>query len=571
MEFTPKTLSIEEMFSDAKSYYQMPIYQRPYSWGDNEVERLWFDILDAYKKNADDPEIDQNYFLGSAVVIEKKGNNFMEVVDGQQRLTTLTILFCTLRDMKPDLSLISTISGCIKIERGGKERFRLSSHVNNQAYFEENVLKENALNNINFDLLEKPKKGSKKKKYTIENNTFLNTAYVFQKLIKMAFDPENENYVEHFEDFVEYLFTKTLMIRIACDDESFAIKLFSVLNDRGLDLTTADIIKAHLLYKSEDEDKRDSFIEVWKRIEHSCNEYSKEKVETIFAFYYYYLKCTSPKKSLQDELKIEFNNKDPQAIILEIEEFANIIRKINQNNKDKDISMLKYLPHSIYWKSILITAIYVKYPFYKELKSLITKYFYQSWIADGTSNRIKQTSLNILKIVKGEDGVHGQINKIKEEIVDSLKNYPDYSTFLNKDNVYSTRWHKSVLLAIEYYQQDDRDFIEISKDLHTEHVLPRGWDDDKLNWSEYFTEEDANKWVNKLGNLTLLSGTKNIAASNQNFADKMNIYKGKGEDGITSFEISKKIIEKKQQWTPEAIQQRHDWLISEAKRIFEIK
>ena len=375
--FKPENKSIKQIFGDIDAFYQMPIYQRPYSWDKERVEQLWYDILEAYKNNAVDKTIDPNYFLGSVVVV-KKSNNY-EVVDGQQRLTTLTILFCTLRDLNLDLTQKNIISNSIKDLVESKERLKLTTHLNNQALFEESVLK-----GINFNSTKKE----------LADNRFLQTAIYFKDLILKAQDDTNEDFVQSFGDFIEYLFNKTTMIRIVCFDEGFAIKLFTVLNDRGLDLTPADIIKAYLLQNLSDEIQRNSFTEVWKRIENTCK-LSGESLQGIFNLYLYFLKNENPKRALQDELKEQFKNKNPQAVILDIEKFSNNILEINSANKDKDISMLKYLRQTIYWKSILATAKQVDYPNYKELKSLITKYYYQSWIANGTSNRIKQTSFNI--------------------------------------------------------------------------------------------------------------------------------------------------------------------------------
>ena len=146
--FKPENKSIKQIFGDIDAFYQMPIYQRPYSWDKERVEQLWYDVLEAYKNNADDKNIDQNYFLGSVVVV-KKPNNY-EVVDGQQRLTTLTILFCTLRDLNLDLTQKNIISNSIKDLVGSKERLKLTTHLNNQALFEESVLK-----GINFNSTKK--------------------------------------------------------------------------------------------------------------------------------------------------------------------------------------------------------------------------------------------------------------------------------------------------------------------------------------------------------------------------------------------------------------------------------
>ena len=94
--FKPESLTIEAIFSNADSFYQMPIYQRPYSWDKDRVEQLWADIFEAYENHKENPSQDNNYFLGSLVVVKNK-NGAYDVVDGQQRITTLTILFCVLR------------------------------------------------------------------------------------------------------------------------------------------------------------------------------------------------------------------------------------------------------------------------------------------------------------------------------------------------------------------------------------------------------------------------------------------------------------------------------------------
>lgn len=548
--FKPETKSIKQIFGDTDAFYQMPIYQRPYSWDRERVEQLWYDILGAYKNNCDDETIDRNYFLGSAVVVKKP--NSYEVVDGQQRLTTLTILFCTLRDM--DLKIIKKkiVENSIKDLVEDKERLKLTTHLNNQALFEITII-----NGINFNT-------SKKE---VSENRFLQTAYYFKELINKALDSHSEDYIDNIGNFIDYLFDKTTMIKIVCYDEGFAIKLFTVLNDRGLDLTPADIIKAYLL-QNLSEDKRLSFIEVWKRIENTAK-LSDESLQGIFNLYLYYLKNENPKRALQDELKTEFKNSNPQQIILDIEKFAKNLLEIQNDNSDKEVSMLKYLRQSVYWKSILATAKQVEYKNYNELKSLITKYYFQSWIANGTSNRIKQTSFNVLKKVKNNE----DILEIKTLLQENLSKYENYKDFLSTDNAYWTNWLKPVLLSIEYFQQDEREFISISRELHAEHILPKEWNKTDLNWKDKFTEETAKPVLNSLGNLTLLSGHKNIQASNRNYDDKVEIYKGnsgKGFDGKTSFEITKRILDDYTEWTTENISNRYEWLLKEIKRIFEI-
>ncbi|WP_314886092.1 DUF262 domain-containing HNH endonuclease family protein [Aggregatibacter segnis] len=550
--FKPENLSIEQVFGNADSFYQMPEYQRPYSWDKERVEQLWFDLVEAYKNYVEDPAVDSNYFLGSLVVV-KNGQGY-DVIDGQQRMTTLTILFCVLRDLDklnlPDTRM-NKVKHSIKDLLGGKERLKLTTQLNNQALFETSVI-----NKIDFQ-------ASKSK---IEENRFLQTAFYFKNLIEESQNSKSYYYIDDLSGFIKYIFEQTTLIRVVCYDESFAIKLFTVLNDRGLDLASSDIIKAYLLQKLS-EDKRSSFVEVWKRVETICKQ-AGESLQMVLSLYLYYLKSGNPKKNLHEELKLELKSKEPIETILFIEEFAKNLSEINYDYQDKDISKLRYLPQSIYWKTILLAAKQVNYPFYHELKNLLVRYYYQSWIADGTSNRIKQTSFNILRMVKEGRG----ILDIKKEIMGNLNIYENYLLSLDRNNIYSFKWHKPLLLAIEYHQQDNYQFIEINKDLHTEHILPKEWKNNDLNWKDVFSDDDARKYLNSLGNLTLLSGPKNIRASNRDYLNKKEIYNGKGLDGKTSFEITKKIMEDSpNEWNVAEIVKRKNWLINQVKEILDIK
>ncbi|MFV0192981.1 DUF262 domain-containing HNH endonuclease family protein [Empedobacter falsenii] len=547
--FKPDNKTIQQIFRDTDAFYNMPIYQRPYSWDKERVEQLWYDIVEAFRNNQNDPKLDPNYFLGSVVVVKK--DNGYEVVDGQQRLTTLTILFCTLRDLGLDISpkYKALINACIKDDIEEKDRLILTTHLNNQANFEESVI-----NGINFTSLKKE----------IVNNRFLQNAYYFKELIEQSQIPSDEYHISDFNAFIDYFFNNVTLIRIVCFDEGFAIKLFSVLNDRGLDLTPADIIKAHLL-QNLDETRRNSFIEVWKRIETTAK-HSGETVQSIFNLYLYYLKAENPRKALQDELKEQFKGQSPQQIILDIEKYALVLSEINNETKDKDISLLRYVNHSIYWKTILATAIHTNYKQYDELKTILRKYYYQSWIAGGTLNRIKQTSFNILKAIKSNKDV----SEIKSMVIENLNKYENFEKFLDNENLYFINWHKAILLAVEYYEQDDREYIPITRELHTEHILPQEWNKEELNWKDYFESSKAQKLLNSLGNLTLLSGTKNIRASNRNFVDKQEIYSGKGIDGKTSFEITKAVLENNSQWDEDSINKRAKWLKERISTIFTI-
>src|SRR6478735_1003669 len=99
--FKPLSLSIKELFGNADALYKIPKYQRPYKWENEQVEKLWDDIYEAFEND------EQNYFLGSIITAKPRDDEksaYVDVVDGQQRLTTLMILCCVVRDLYPNIN-----------------------------------------------------------------------------------------------------------------------------------------------------------------------------------------------------------------------------------------------------------------------------------------------------------------------------------------------------------------------------------------------------------------------------------------------------------------------------------
>ncbi|HGO5824649.1 TPA: hypothetical protein ACK3JW_002382, partial [Mannheimia haemolytica] len=228
------------------------------------------------------------------------------------------------------------------------------------------------------------------------------------------------------------------MIKITCSNLNFAIRLFSIINDRGLNLTSTDIIKAKLFERiSDNEEDMAVFSREWDRIEDICKD-TNESMSNLFDIYFHYLTGGKAQSALNNEFDKLLSNrvikvdetdssfrkeyladKSSLDIIMEVNSLLKEITDINRNTNDPEICMLKYLEQSTYWKSVLATAKKVNYPHFDELKSILVKYYYQSWIADGTANRVKQTSFKLLKAVKNKEN----IDIIKDIVLDNLKKY----------------------------------------------------------------------------------------------------------------------------------------------------
>ena len=575
--FKPSSLTIKQLFGNTDSLYQIPRYQRPYSWGDDQLEKLWEDLIEA-KEN------DPNYFLGSVITAKPEdSSSYLDIVDGQQRLTTLTILLCVFRDLYPNINNDileldpfavdnKVIDSSIKFN-DRFERLRLRTHSNHQSDFE-NII----LNNDTSTCRKPYKKDLRKEEPSYK---FANTAnYFTQKLTEIG---ETEA-----GSLINYLFNNVKIIRIDCHSVAFAIKLFQVLNDRGLDLSNSDLIKSFLIgqiQKKYDNDlelkkqKEDQFMDDWKICENYSND-TETTLNDLFVMYEYYLLAQNPKKSLYDELVVELKDRDPNQVINEVRNFIANYKNEIYEKEDKLTYSFFYITWSMYWRSILLTALKTEYPHYTEFAKIFRKYYYLNWIAGNTLTKIKQTSFNLIKWIKEKRSIDFIKNELEQNQPETLKRAIEN---LNGD-IYNEKWCKPLLFLIEYNQTDDTNinFLQMSdRNIQVEHILPRAFASNNDWKTKFENNEETEKWINSGANLTLLSGTKNLQASNFGFEQKINAYTGKGfyadeNEGITAFRITQKIVDDftknkyGKEWNETALKDRWNWFCGQIETILEI-
>jgi uncharacterized protein with ParB-like and HNH nuclease domain len=577
--FRPSSLTIKQLFGNTDSLYQIPRYQRAYSWGDDQLEKLWDDLIEA-KEN------DPNYFLGSVITAKSEDStSYLDIVDGQQRLTTLTILLCVYRDLFPNINedLLDTDPFAIDNKVIGSsirfndrfERLRLRTHSNHQSDFDTIVLNGDTTN------LKKPTKQDLRKDEP--KHKFINTAHFFtNKLKDLGKDDAGA--------LINYLFNSVKIIRIDCQSVAFAIKLFQVLNDRGLDLSNADLIKSFLIgqiqkkYVADGElkkQKEDQFMDDWKVCENYSND-TQTSLNDLFVMYEYYTLAQNPKKSLYDELVVQFSDKDSNQIITNVKLFIENYKREIYEREDKLTYSFFYISWGMYWRTILLTALTENYSEYNEFVKMFRRYYYLNWIAGFTLTKIKQTSFNIIKwlkenrtleFIKGELELNLSQNDTIRKATENLKG-----------DIYYESWCKPLLFMIEYQQTDDSslNFFEMSDTkIQVEHILPQKYKSN-IEWNTKFEgNETISKWINTGGNLTLLSGKKNRDASNYSFDKKIIAYNGKGyyaddSEGITAFRITQNIVNHyndntyNKQWTEQSIIDRWNWFCGQVEVILEI-
>ena len=591
---TPLSLSIRELLANTGSFYQIPDYQRPYKWTDKQLERLWDDIVQAFKSDAQ-----EGYFLGPIITTKGEGDSdysYKDVIDGQQRLTTLAILCCVVKEKYPNInndrsdepSAVKgkTIDDAIADGDAKRIRFRMHENDNAQTAFDTCIAKKGAING-----LEKKPSPADLKNPNESKHKFINTAFFFiKKLGGLSGDLGALKGKQAVGEFIDFLFNKVRVIRIECPDLISAMKIFQTINSTGIDLTNADLIKSFLLrevaVRHKDnakvrDDTRKQIAADWGKMESIAT--PKEcgaNMEDMLAAYEYYHRAHPRKKSMYEELVEAFKDDDPDKVAAKLKDFMETYKEKIYGLDDEVVYSLRYLPWSIYWKSILFAVLrHRPANEFGQLARALRRFYYAYWIGGKTITRIKVTSFNIIEEVKKKKASVKSIKKVMQERMDEDRIADDARKNLALPDIDDEAWCKPLLLLMEYAATDDSklSFIEMDNTLHLEHVLPLEYSKEK-EWG-HISDRVAGKYLRSAGNLTLLSGKKNIVASNASFKEKISVYKGHGRDGkqnqrMTSFQITQKIVaaydKHNKQWNEESMRDRRRWFLEEAEKILEI-
>ena len=384
--FKPINQTISEIFS-CDGIYKIPNYQRQYSWTNDQLEALWDDLYEAYQNKTVDNDC---YFLGSIVVVND-GKGYFELIDGQQRITTLMILMNVLVKDFPDINKNSDeifvadkdkIQNCILFQ-GRKNRLQLQTDPKYDSIFNDLII-----NCESFADIDEPTK--KELKLDDPQYKYINSAVFFYKKLSELNETE-------LDEFVNYIFYSTNIIKIECTNQSFAIKLFQVLNDRGLELSPSDIVKSYIIgkYEQDDETGKQIFNNNWKNIEDLSKQYGF-KIDDFVVFYEYYKLKSNPKRQVVDELRDIIQRSDVYELVAELHSFSESLKKVYESNNPVILS-LRYIPWKFYVMTALTSAYQVNYPEKDKLFKEIRRFFYISLTAGCTLNQIKQTSFKLIE------------------------------------------------------------------------------------------------------------------------------------------------------------------------------
>ncbi|GAA7535900.1 DUF262 domain-containing protein [Helicobacter pylori] len=565
------------------SYYQIPDYQRPYQWTEKNCEKLLDDLFSSYEYYKG-----SGYFCGSLVLIvintdSETNAETYDIVDGQQRLSTFILLAKVLatlydKDLEPtSRELLEKSLGDID----GEKRERLHFNAMGLNAKDDFVY---ALEHFNDSQASKNKNNK---------NNYLKNAICLKNYLK-------EKEIKDINDFIKWLYFKVVFIKTTCPNVSMALRIFSVLNARGLPLHAIDVFKVELLKKLANKKDQEEFVSRWSALHQKCsgneskfpkrkeNKREKNATETLFSWYLTYLNPVTSVKSMEERLADQFErlNKPPLEYFKGVEDFYNAYCKVLEM-QDWHAHLLSYLA-SDFWRIILCASLLHRYSDQdiEALKELLVKFYYQNWVATREEPK-KQTNCNIIKALKEKKSVES-IASIVKEYLDYHKITQDFKKNLQDSELYEKHkkssknsWLRPILILVEYSMSDDPRPKRIQmNDFHVEHILPQQ-PDSSSQWVKDFSEEGL--YTHSLANLTLLGGTKNAQASNLDFKEKKEIYMGNavklGKDKrgrektfkvMTCYKMTIDIATNYTEWTPTSLEKRKEELIKRIESVLKL-
>ena len=498
--------------------FVIPEYQRPYAWSDEQVETLFEDLWE-FTAGSGGTENNGSYFLGSIVSYENDDGE-QEIIDGQQRITSLFLLlraiYTRLTDTLESERTAEAKNFISKIEPTIWRTNKLTGVVD----YTDILLTSRVMNNDGNQIL----KAILETGETSENakDNYSKNYRLFQRLLDKH---SLENPLMVYQ-FIYALLNQAILLPITADTQDTALTIFSTLNDRGLPLSEADIFKAKI-YNQLDVDNKKLFIERWKNLDEQAT-YNKESIQQLFYYYMFYLralekdiKTTTPgirKYYANEKFKrlFEVDLMDNLCIILNLWRVINKGQEIDgeawsKNNKIKQsLDTLSSYPNEFWKYPVVIYYIChrnkedfeVKFTAFlnKLLLELFTKY-----LISPTVNAVKTDILKLnAEIVKSDKPIFS----FKEIDMSILENHIQNP-------------HRNLvrmLLKILAYQEQD---TLLPDNWEIEHIFPQKWQD---NYFTDVSEITIKEKIEYIGNKVPFEKKLNIIAGNGYFGKKKKEY-----------------------------------------------
>ncbi|MHC8491243.1 DUF262 domain-containing protein [Thalassospira sp. SM2505] len=543
-----KEQELKRIFSD-DYLFEIPAYQRPYSWTTEQAGELLDDLLSTMGHSEPIEDV-APYFLGSIVLIKDPLYARAEVVDGQQRLTTLTILIAVIRDLCDDTVSKSNLEKyiCEKGDKfaGSEDRFRLTLRDRDSEFFRKSVQTGDGLKSF---LKQDSASLTDSRKRVYEN--------------AKHFQAELSNLDQETRDrLTMFLLQRCFLVVVSASDQQSAYRVFSVMNDRGLDLSPTDILKADII-GAMPEHIRSNYNDQWEEIEEDLG---REDFRDLFS----HIRMIFAQSKARGNLNHEFREsvlkvKNGEAFIDDVlvpyaEAYQIVSYAAYESTADAEV-VNRYLDHlsrldNYDWVPPAIAFFRKHVNEHEKLVRFaidLERLAYGLFIQRANINQRIGRYASVLRAIEAgqdlglEDSPLQLTAEEKASIIEAL-NGPIYL---------QTRVRMPLLLRLDSLLSDSGVSYE-HKVLSIEHVLPQNPDANSEWLSLFHDPETRNLWTHRLANLVLLSRQKNSQAKNFDFGRKKTEYFQK--KGVATFALTSQVLNEPN-WTIDVLEKRQKELL----------
>lgn len=634
-KFSASITSIKQLLESSERFV-VPKFQRNYSWDEEKVEELWNDLIENYETIIDKivPNEEAQYLLGPMVLLKSDRASEFFVIDGQQRLATLTMLFCVARDViledakgssidRRDIEKAAgAISNLIQVtELGEHKGWKLVLNDSDRDLFEEVQKFEDdeeatQLERINKNFKAKSQANIKRNYEYLHEKISCAAATNFSKdpaeceiILKMGKEELREKRLENLNNlirFVLFVAEYNFVIKVILKEDATAFQVFETLNYRGLTLAKSNLIKNHVMSKVGNDDKglQDKLSFKWNKIfDELIGQDQKDDVfvmESLRSRRADHTKGIS-KKNIYKIIKKKISTEDPQMckdFVGDLEEDASFLSKLNDPTLYDDLTTKDEVD-----AIRILNAQSVRFPIltayrkwctggkyderYRELVRILVKFFFKyRTVRRKHPGDIEAIMAEVASMIyNGASSIRDEqtMGDKKTSIIDILKTNDDHNHFMAEfKNQFVVKPVKKsakyVLQQITLELGTKYDDVKPIDGLTLEHILPRNhskcWPPKEFFGDSSSDAHDMDRFVHRLGNMTLLKDAINSKLRDSSFSEKKHsIDKETGERNgylASKLAINQKTVCNVDIWTASVIMEREEYFSKLADKIWSL-
>lgn len=516
-------LPINNFLQAPNVQFVIPVYQRNYDWSTNECHKLLDDIIDVAKEQSG------SHFIGSIVFIHEGAYSTREVkelviIDGQQRLTTINILYVALYRFSKETNQEHEAEKLYNM-------FLTNQYVQNES--SKLKLKQTDTNSLAFKAI----MNATEKEFDAYSNVIENFNYFKSKIIE-----------SNFQSILDGL-RKLIFVEISLErDKDDPQRIFESLNSTGLDLSQSDLIRNYILMDLPPKQQDKVYNQIWNPIEENARDLKKQK-SLVSEYIRDYLTLKSkkiPKKSkVYQEFKNRYQEKDEAYYqeLQDIKSFSVHYKKFINPETVKNLAIQRELSY------ISRLEINVAYPFLLQvfedadygiitdeivvqILKLIQSYTWRRFIVGLPTNALNKVFMTLYAEVDTEDYYESVVLALyKKRGSGKFPNNQEVKTALKDKDLYNIQTKNKNYLFELLENFNNKEYVNTSNpNISIEHIFPQN---PSPHWSDSLSNEDffmfKERYINTIANLTL-SGN-NGALSNKSFLDKKSMNHNQGEQG----------------------------------------